>query len=282
MPAATSGFGNTGANPWGLYAPTNTGSTDPNAFGGWGTSQTNRGFSPGGQAPGGQASTYGGVAMQSYGNNASPGFTQKVGFMPDAWGASQVAQQRMEAARQFDVGQAGATQRTNIAANAQMYPATLRQQRFNQLLPLLNGQLSQSPYTIGGQSPASPEITVGPIWNDQQQQQQVNAARASNDASAQSAIRQQQQSLGGQGFGANSPLAQALAGQTMAANQATNTANERDIRMNAQGQNAQHVLSTQQAREAQFAQRQQESIQRAQPYFARQNALIAALAGLGA
>ena len=170
-------------------------------------------------------------------------------------------------------GQAGIEQaRMNIEA---------KDKRFNQIFPYLAGQIGQGNAAMaGGQSPPSPEIRVGGVWNPQQVQQQVNAARAGNDQQAGGQMQRQQQELASRGFGSNSPLLMALRGQTQAANMATNTSNEREIRQNAQQQNVQQILASQQAREGQFASRQREDIERRKPYWANQNALIAALSGL--
>ena len=167
--------------------------------------------------------------------------------------------------------------------NAGAYAQDLRQQRFNAIFPWLQGQIGNfgsNFATAGGQSPKSPEINVGGVWNPQQIQQRVNAARSQNDQAMRTMQRGQQEQLGGQGFGANSPLLAALQGQTAASNLATNTANEREVRNTAAEQNAKHVLGTQSAREAQFASRQQEDIERRKPYFALYGSLINSLSGL--
>src|SRR5574338_1702203 len=80
-------------------------------------------------------------------------------------------------------------------------PHELQQQRFNPVLPYLTNALGNFSSTVGGQSPASPEITVGPVWNQQQTQQRVNAMRANNDQRAQSQTRAAGQSMAARGFG---------------------------------------------------------------------------------
>ncbi len=172
-----------------------------------------------------------------------------------------------------------------IGADASMLPARLQQQRFDTVFPWLTSQIGSfmsNPQfaTIGGQSPASPEITVGGVLNPQQVQQQVNAMRAHNDQKAQTQMQGNSQDLAGRGFGSNSPLLAALQGQAQANNLATNTAGARDIRLNAAQMNASHLLDTQQAREGQFASRQREDIERRKPYWAYQTSLLGALAGL--
>jgi hypothetical protein len=183
---------------------------------------------------------------------------------------------------QLGTQQAGETQRANIAANAQMLPAELQQQRFQQVLPLLSGQIgsSQNPYTIGGQIPQGPTIGANGVYNPAQIQQQVNTQRAANDQSTGTQQRAMTQQLAGRGYGANSPLAQALGTSMQNQNQQTNTANETQTRLGAQQANVQQQFAGQQAQQQQFAQGQQLNIERAAPYFARQQALIAALGSM--
>lgn len=184
--------------------------------------------------------------------------------------------------------QAGQTERANIAAQAQELPAQLQQQRFGTVFPWMQqqfGNLMNQYGHPGGSGPGSgygqgPNINVGGVWTPQQVQQQVNASRAHNDQATAAETRQMQGRMAGQGYGANSPLAAALAGQMQAQNLATNTQNTAQVRQNAAQLNAQHLLSTQQAAEQQYASRQQEAIAQQQIAAQRQNALIAALAGI--
>lgn len=160
-------------------------------------------------------------------------------------------------------------------------PAMLSQSRFNSVWPFLQNQFAhQNVQGQGGQSGPSPEISVGPIWNTQDVQRQVNAGRATNDQATAGRMRQSQRDLGSRGFGSNSPLLAALGAMYQGQNLATNTANERDIRMGARSQNAGHILETQQAREGQFASRQQEDIERRKINMGYNNALLGALSGL--
>ncbi len=179
------------------------------------------------------------------------------------------------------------TEQARIAADAARYAASyapnLQQARFQAVFPWMQSQVSSAlsgAERAGGQSGPSPEITVGGVYNPQQIQQQVNAQRGTNDQTAASQVSKQGQSLAGRGFGSNSPLLQALSGQTMANNLATNTSNEREIRWNAAQGNAQHLLGTQTARENQFANRMREDIERRKPYFQMANTLLGSVAGL--
>lgn len=168
-------------------------------------------------------------------------------------------------------------------AEASELPARLAQQRFNQIFPMLQSHLGQAQagfQTPGGSSGPSPEITVGPMWNPQQIQRQVNASRAANDQATAGRMQQAQRKVGASGFGSNSPLAMALQGNLQNQNLAANTANERETRMRAASENANQIFRTQMGREQQFAARQGEDIERRKPYFSTFNSLLSALAGM--
>lgn len=171
------------------------------------------------------------------------------------------------------------------ALDVSRLPIDWARERFGQVFPTIQGELTNIRNQLGQQpGPGglanSPEITVGPVWNNQQQQQAVNASRAYTDQATQARTRTMQRNLGGQGLGSNSPMASAL--QMGYQNQGlnTNVSNEREIKTGMAGQNAQHVLGTQQARENQFATRQDEDIRRRQPLWGSYNALLAQLGGL--
>ncbi len=185
--------------------------------------------------------------------------------------------------------QAGDTQRAQLAANTALATARmgtlgerLQQQRFSQLFPLLSGQFSAMGDfdRVGGQSGQSPNIKVGGVWSGDQVQQQVNATRATNDAGLAAQQQAMQQKMAGRGFGANSPLAQALGTSMQNANLAANTGAEREIRWDAAQGNAAHRLESQVARENQFATRMDEDIRRRQTQMQGYSALLAALAGV--
>lgn len=179
------------------------------------------------------------------------------------------------------IEQGGANYRAQLAADAARYPAQLQQERFNQVFPLLSGLLGGYNFDrVGGQSGPSPEITVGPVWNQQQVQQQVNAARATNDAVTANQTRATEQEVAGRGFGSNSPLLAALRSGQQMAGMRTNAESERNIRLGAAETNAQQLLKTQQAREGQFATRMDEDIRRRQAALQGYSALLGTLGGL--
>lgn len=171
-------------------------------------------------------------------------------------------------------------------ADASMYPAKLRDQHFQQLFPMLSkgfGALGGgfgSPATAGGASGQGPAISAGPVWNPQQIQQQVNSSRAQTDASTQTQQKATGEQAAGRGFSSQSPLTLALQGQEAGQGMATNAQNQNQIQWGAAEGNSKSLLAGQQAREGQFASRQQEDIQRRLPYFQQQNALISALGGM--
>jgi hypothetical protein len=172
-------------------------------------------------------------------------------------------------------------------AEASKFPYELKQQRFNQVFPWLQGMLGgtlggiKGPFTAGGaQIGTPPPISAGPVWDPQQIQQNVNASRATTDASTQAQMRQASQSAAGRGMGANGPLVQALQGQLQNQNLATNVGNEQSTRWNAALGNAGQLLKGQQAQEGQFAARQQEDIERRRPVLGFAGQLLSALGGL--
>lgn len=171
-----------------------------------------------------------------------------------------------------------------IQADASKVPYELKQQRFNTIWPWLQGQLGGmskgGPATAGGASGQGPDITAGPVWNEQQMQQQVNAGKARTDQQTQTAQREASAGAAGRGFGGSSPLVQALQGQLAGQGMAAKSAGEQQTRWNAAQGNAQQTLGSQQARESQFASRQQEDIARRRPFFDLQTALIGTLGGL--
>lgn len=208
-----------------------------------------------------------GAAGGNY-NNVTGGLGQRSewGVNPDI--AAQGTQERMN---------------TQLAISPALQANQMKQQRFDQLFPWLQGQASGLQSAFGntaGSVGLGPNITVGGVWNPQQIQQQVNATRAQNDQSMQSQNRQQQQTTAGQGFGSHSPILAALQGQNYAANLGANTQAEQQLRTTAAQQNAQQTLATQQARQGQYNQQQQQITERGRTYAQTYSALLNALGGL--
>ncbi len=105
----------------------------------------------------------------------------------------------------------------------------------------------------GGSYRPPGQMAVAPVISQPMVQQQVNSARAHNDATAAGQIRRTNQQVAGQGYGSRSPLAMALQGQVQSANAATNADTARQTRLDAATLNA----SDSQAR--QIAQMQQQA-----------------------
>lgn len=173
-----------------------------------------------------------------------------------------------------------ANQRAQVSANAATLPALLQQERFRSVFPFLQQQAGATFGQVGGTSQPLPNITVGGVYSPQQTQEQVNAARAGNDRSTASTQLQTQQKLAGKGFGATSPLLQALQSQQQMAGMQANSEAERGIRFDAAGANAKQQLASEQARQAQWAQNEDIDVRRKQTQQQGYNALLSALTGL--
>lgn len=174
-----------------------------------------------------------------------------------------------------------------MATNATNRAALDNQQgRFNTVLPYFTDALSNlsgkfgAGYQGGGQQGTQPNISDAPVYTPQQMNQQVNAQTASNDMATQSKIRQMQSSMAGRGYGSQSPLLAALRQGYQNQNMVTNTANARDTRLNSAKMNSDQVLKAQVAREAQFANRQNEDIERGRVYTGALSPLLSALSGM--
>lgn len=175
-------------------------------------------------------------------------------------------------------GSSSTSESNQSAINAGAMSAQYKQDRWNQIWPWLQGQFSQQPLGPWNQGPG-PQITVRGVLNPQQIQQQVNASRAANDKSTATQNQAAAAKTAGQGFGSNSPLLAALQGSNNMANLAANTANERDLRLNAAQQNAQQFLNTQSAAANVYGERQREALQARGQSLSTFNALLSALGG---
>jgi hypothetical protein len=147
-------------------------------------------------------------------------------------------------------------------AVAQELPHRLYQGRFDQTMPYLQQQAGQA-WNIANsaQRAQSPNITVGPVWSDQQIQQQVNSRNAAIGQETAARQRASREGMASRGFAGNSPLIQDLLTRMDMQGLAQKTENERDVRMQMANRNARHLLDTERAREQQFASREQEFLQ---------------------
>lgn len=158
-----------------------------------------------------------------------------------------------------------------------------QKQKFGAGMSLLGKQLAgmqQQNGLVGGASGAGPHIPGGPLWTQQAINQKVNANAAHVDQETATNQKDLAGQMAGKGFGARSPLAMALAQQGQQSAMGQKADYNRQFLPQARQQNAQFDLGVGQAQEQQFAQRNQEDIQRRQALYGQQNSLISALGGL--
>jgi hypothetical protein len=174
--------------------------------------------------------------------------------------------------------EAGSNYRAGLQADTARAGLAQSQSRYNQLLPMLQGELSSS--ADMGQSGSGRPIDAGPVWNQQQIGQQVNAAQARNNAGTQSQQRGLQQSFAGRGFSSNSPLLQSLSTGLDMGRMRQNAEDTRQINWDSAQGNAQQLLAGQQAQEQQYANRMQEDIERRKAAATNKVSLLGMMAGL--
>jgi hypothetical protein len=181
-----------------------------------------------------------------------------------------------------DIGSQTARYQADVAAATARFPVEMKERRWQQLFPYLEGLLSggQDPYTIGGQTRAPGAGAPRQVYTDEQVNQQVNDSRARGAQGTATRVRDMRQSLAGRGLGANSPLSAALESQMQAANLMNQLDQERQLRFDVAGANSQQGLAAAQLDEARRAAMAGEDIERARPHFAQQNALLALLGQL--
>lgn len=190
------------------------------------------------------------------------------------WQAGQAEKQRA-----FE-GQQGAAQRANELQMAQL-PWDYKNKVFGAVSPLLQGLMGTGQSgLVGGQNTPLPTITQGPVWSQQQIDQQVNAQKANNAQAANTQAKQAQQRVAASGFGANSPLLAALQGQAQMGRMAADATAQRETNWNAAQGNAQHLLDTQQAAQNQWAQSNQADIARRESNRQWMTSLAGMLAGM--
>ena len=132
---------------------------------------------------------------------------------------------------------------TGISTQKQSPWANAFQQQkpdYSDIMKKLLGQMNQ-PTRMYGMGVGAPQVNSGPIWNQQQIQQQVNAQRGQNDQGAATQIANMQGQVAGRGFGTGSPLAQALGSMFQMGNMGQNADTERQIRWDTAQGNAQHI-----------------------------------------
>jgi hypothetical protein len=100
------------------------------------------------------------------------------------------------------------------------------------------GDISAYLSQVGGNAPPSVALPSATVFDPNQVQQQVNAARAQGDAQAGDEIGRQQAQFAGRGFGLRGPALAALEAQIRTGAAASNADQERQIRLDAAQANA--------------------------------------------
>jgi len=215
-------------------------------------------------------------AKQNFGYNkdlAQQGYQSAAGISA----ANNASQQGMNAANN-----ATQQQGNQLQYQSSILGPTLKQQRFNQVLPMFQNELGSLNSTNGGGSQVGtpPKITQGGVYTPGQIQQQVNSSRAATDQATAGQVNQMQGQVAGRGFGANSPLAAALGQNMQSQGLATNTANETNTRMTAAQQNATQNLAGQTEAQNQFNDVNNQAIERKRTQTTALSAWLGSLGGL--
>lgn len=209
------------------------------------------------------------------GNNASQDYQAQLGLLGNNYSADQQC-----AASQYGADQQFAQTRYTTDATQNQFNQRLQfaRDRYNQLFPMVQSQynsLGQGSQQGGYGQP--PTIDTGGVYSPQQIQEQVNSVQAQNEQKGASALRQSQRSLGGRGFGTNSPLLAQIQSNLAIGTQAANAQAAQQIPFTAAQANASQRLASQQAAASQYNDLQNQGIQRDQNSITRMSALLNAL-----
>jgi len=155
-----------------------------------------------------------------------------------------------------------------------------QKQKWGQIFPLLSGGLNAMRQGMPGANIPVPQITAGPTYSDQQIQQQKNliGSQAQGDIGTQQ--KQIAQSTAGRGFGANSPLQQALSTEAAGMGRAGERQAQTQAGLTMAQQNAQQKLASQQAAAQAQLGAAQIGVEAQRPWWQLQSSLIGALAGM--
>lgn len=172
---------------------------------------------------------------------------------------------------------------TNAQKEMQRNQLDWQKQKMGTLLPYLNnlmgmGQASMTPGPAAGGT--QPRIGGGPLWTQQQINQNINANRAGVDQQVATQNRSMQNSVASRGFGTRSPLASALSNQMQLGGMAQKADYARQFQGQARQDNLRYALDVGKAQENQFASRQKEANDRRQIQANQTSSLIGALGGL--
>lgn len=156
---------------------------------------------------------------------------------------------------------------------AGMEPFRARQAWMERLLG--SGQFNTD--RVGGQIGQQPDFTPSPVYTDDQMGEQVNAARAQNDARTATQQRLLGQSAAARGFGAASPGIQAQRQSLAMGNMRANSQAEREIPFQAAQANADSMFRGQQLQQQRWQGIEDSDIRRRQMQLQSFNSLLGLL-----
>jgi hypothetical protein len=183
--------------------------------------------------------------------------------------------------KQLEAANANAAADRALQSQLGMMPWAYKNAVFGTVSPLLNQLMGgASSGLVGGQNPAVPQVSEAPVWSPQQVDQRVNAAKAGNAQAADTATRQAQTKLAGQGFGSKSPLLAQLSGNIAQARMGGDAAADREIRWDAATGNAAHVQKSQVANQNAAVAFNDQDIKRRQSNNQYTTNLLSLLAGM--
>jgi hypothetical protein len=162
---------------------------------------------------------------------------------------------------------------------AQQAPLNWEKEKFNTIWPWLQGQWGKGTGGMG-QGPAAPQLPSSTVYSPQMQQEMINSAIGQSQGQSATNIANMQQQLAGKGFAANSPLAQALAGQQQAAAMAQGAQIQSQIPQQVAQANAQQGLAVGGLANQLYGQQISQYLGQLQNQTSQQNAMLAALAGM--
>lgn len=180
-----------------------------------------------------------------------------------------------EAAKQRD----WQAQQNEANRQVQLAPLNYKMQLFDRLYPNLQGMLGQNGTfgMVGGQVSPQPAFTPSPVYTPDQINQQVNAAVAANDRRYQTAGRQLDTSNAIRGFGAFSPMSQALHQSLSMGNIGENARAEREIPFQAAQSNSDAMFRGNQLLQSMWQSREDSDIRRRQAQLTGLNSIISLL-----
>lgn len=168
--------------------------------------------------------------------------------------------------------------------NIARMPVDFAREKFNSVFPMVSGMLGGGgslSASTGAVGPASvAQRGPGTVYNSGQIDQSVNAMKAGNAQGAATQQRQNATQNAAGGFGANSPLLQALNNQVAMGAMQANTTGERETRLGAATANAKQGLAASTANNQARAAFEQNAIDARRTDVNARTSLLQALAGM--